>query len=191
MPPAEPGQFRKLGERVRIKGDFLTYVQATFVDPNGFTFERDIVRHPGAVCIVPLEDDQATVRMLRQYRGAVDRLVLELPAGKLDVPGEEIAHAARRELIEEIGADCRTLSFLGTFYNSPGFTDEATHCYLAEGLIETVRDTQGPEEAHMSIEKITLDEVAKLFSSGELSDAKSLIALQLARATLEDRATRR
>lgn len=188
MPGTDRPGFRQIGERERSRGHFLRYVSATFVDPDGFTFEREIVRHPGAVCVVPLEADRKSVLMVRQYRGALDRLVLELPAGKLDVAGEALEVCARRELIEEIGREATQLTELGQFFNSPGFTDEQTTCFLAEGLIEVAHAREGVEEQHMTIEAIALDSVRELFLKGELFDAKSLIAIGLARALLAERA---
>ncbi len=187
MQPADRPGFRQIGERQRLGGAFLRYVNATFVDPDGFTFEREIVRHPGAVCIVPLEADGKSVLMVRQYRGALDRMVLELPAGKLDVPGEAPELCARRELIEEVGREATSLTELGRFHNSPGFTDETTTCYLAEGRLEVQHARQGVEEQHMTIESIPLAAVPELFASGELSDAKSLIAISLAERVISTR----
>jgi len=186
MAPAESGEFRLLGERTRYDKSFFTLVTGTFIDPSGFTFERDIVRHPGAVCIVALDADRH-VLMLRQYRGSVDRVVLELPAGKLDVPGEPNELAARRELAEEIGVAADTVTELGRFFNSPGFTDEETICYLAEGLTEVGRDTQGVEEAHMTVERVPLAHIWELQDKGELVDGKSIIAIALAERLLAAR----
>jgi 8-oxo-dGTP pyrophosphatase MutT (NUDIX family) len=184
-----PGEgFRLLGERERFAGGFLRLVTGTFVGPDGFTFERDIVRHPGAVCVVPLEDDGVHVMLVRQYRAAIGEALLELPAGKLDVAGEPPEDCARRELIEEIGSDTRSLVELGWFYNSPGFTDERTWCFLAEGLIADRRSAQGVEERHMTIERVRLGDVDGLVAAGQLIDAKSLIGLFLARSLLASRA---
>jgi hypothetical protein len=82
MPSADVPEnpFRHLGEREQLDGGFFRFVTGTFVGPDGFTFEREIVRHPGAVCIVALEDDHRSVLMIRQYRAAVDVGLLELPA---------------------------------------------------------------------------------------------------------------
>lgn len=187
--PADPGGFRRIGERERIGLGFLSVVSGTFVAPDGFTFERDVVRHPGAVCVVPLERD-GTVVCVRQYRSAVDELVLEIPAGKMDVPGEPPEAAARRELVEEIGYEAETLTHLVTFYNSPGFTDETTHCFLGEGLREVGRATEGIEEHFMTVERVPLDEVLTLVASGALVDGKSILSMLVAKKLLDDRATR-
>lgn len=187
MASPEPGGFRRIGERPRFQGAFIRLVLGTFVDPDGFTFERDIVRHPGAVCIVPLRAD-GEVLMVRQYRAPIDAPILELPAGKLDVPGEAVETSARRELLEEIGYEAATLTPLGRFYNSPGFTDELTFCFLAEGLASAPRATQGVEEHHMTVEHVPLEEAFALVERGELVDGKSMIGLSLAREHLRARA---
>ncbi|HLI14896.1 MAG TPA: NUDIX hydrolase [Acidimicrobiales bacterium] len=185
--PAETAGFRWIGERVRYVGSFITLVQGTFVAPDGFTFERDVVRHPGAVCVVPLERD-GSVLMVRQYRAPLDAFVLELPAGKLDVAGEAPERCARRELVEEVGREAGAMTHLVSFYNSPGFTDERTACFLAEDLRPVARDHQGVEERHMTVEAVPLDALFELVDAGELVDAKSIIALVLARRALAGRA---
>ena len=170
--------FRFLGERIRHQGFFFSLVTGTFLDPRGFTFEREIVRHPGAVCVVAIEGD--SVLMVRQYRGAVDGDILEIPAGKLDIPGEELEVAARRELAEEIGKEAGKLTHLGTFYNSPGFTDERTSCFLAEDLLEVGHDAHGIEEEYMAIIAVPLQEFWAKVEVGEIEDAKTIIAVTLA-----------
>ena len=102
------GAFRQIGERARYSGERLQVVIGTFVGPDGFTFDREIVRTFDAVCVVPLESDREHVLLVRQYRGPVDQALLELPAGKLDVPGEPPEQCAARELAEEVGAADRS-----------------------------------------------------------------------------------
>ena len=109
----ERAAFRQIGERPRYTAELLRVVTGTFVGPDGFTFERDIVRTFDAVCVVPLESDRDHVLLVRQYRAAVDRPLLELPAGKLDVPGEAPEVCAARELAEEVGAEAGRLTELG------------------------------------------------------------------------------
>jgi ADP-ribose pyrophosphatase len=186
MPSAELPEtpFRHLGERERLDAGFFTVVTGTFVGPDGFTFEREIVRHPGAVCVVALEGDRRSVLMIRQYRAAVDVGLLELPAGKRDVPDEDPALCAGRELAEEIGREASSMTEVARFYNSPGFTNEETICYLAEGLREVPREAHGVEEEHIVIESVLLADVEELMSSGALVDAKSIIGLLAARSAL-------
>jgi ADP-ribose pyrophosphatase len=180
----EGGRFRQIGQRARFDGGFFQVVTATFVGPDGFTFEREVVRHPGAVCVVPLEADGRHVLMIRQYRGAVDRNVLELPAGKRDIPDEDPAVCASRELVEEIGREAGSMTEVARFYNSPGFSDEETICYLAEDLVERERQAHGVEEEHLTIERVWLGDVEELMAAGDLIDAKSIVGLIAARATL-------
>ncbi len=187
MPQAQPPDgepFRKIGERTRFDGGFFRVSTATFVGPDGFTFEREVIRHPGAVCAVPLEDDRRHVLMIRQYRGAIGEAVLELPAGKRDVDSEDPKDCMARELVEEIGREAREITEVARFYNSVGFSNEETICYLAEGLVECEREAHGIEEEHLTIERISLDDVEELMAAGDLVDAKSIIGLVAARAAL-------
>lgn len=185
--PSPDARFRRIGERERVPGSFIRLVVGTFVDPDGYTFEREIVRHLGAVCVVPLDPDGAHILCVRQYRAPLDAFVLELPAGKMDVPGELVELCARRELAEEVGQDAETMTELGRFYNSPGFTDELTTCFLAEGLREVGRSTQGVEEHHMTIERVPLADFWDLVGDGRIRDAKTIIGVGLAERLLAAR----
>jgi len=176
--------FRQIGERSRYSGERLRVVTGTFVGPDGFTFEREIVRTFDAVCVVPLESDREHVLLVRQYRGAVDQALLELPAGKLDVPGEAPELCATRELAEEVGAEAGTLTELGRFFNSPGFCDELTYCFLAEDLKVGARAADGIEEEHLVVERVSLGSVEELVAAGDIADAKTVVGLLLARSFL-------
>jgi len=178
------GAFRQIGERSRYAGERLRVVVGTFVGPDGFTFEREIVRTFGAVCVVPLEDDREHVLLVRQYRGAVDQALLELPAGKLDVPGEAPELCAARELAEEVGAKAERFRELGQFLNSPGYCDELTFCFLAEGLKVGTRAADGIEEEHLVVERVSLDMIEELIASGDIADGKTIVGLFLARSLL-------
>jgi ADP-ribose pyrophosphatase len=175
--------FRRLDERVLHRGPVITLATATFVDPDGQTFERQVVRHPGAVAVVPLVDDD-TVLLVRQYRSSVDELLLEIPAGKLDVEGEAPEAAAARELEEEVGRRAGRLERLVSFYNSPGFCDEVGLVFLGCDLEESAVSAQGVEERHMTIEPVLLDEVPAMIADGRLKDAKTIIGLLLTRQRL-------
>jgi len=167
-----------------LDGGFFKVVTARLVGPDGFIFEREIIHHPGAVCIVPLEADGRHVLMIRQYRAAVGHAILELPAGKRDVPDEDPTLCASRELVEEIGREPSLLTEIAQFYNSPGFCDEKTICFLATGLRECPREAHGAEEENLTIERIDLADVEELMAAGDLIDAKSIIALTAARTVL-------
>ena len=176
--------FRKLSERVVHEGVLITTVEATFADPSGETFERDLVHHPGAVSVVAVLGGGDQVLLVRQYRAAVDRTLLEIPAGKRDVDGEPPEVTAGRELEEEVGMRAGNLRKLAEFYNSPGFCDEHSHVFLATELEEVEVTAHGVEEEHMTIETVALADVPRLIASGELVDAKSIIGLTLAREAL-------
>jgi ADP-ribose pyrophosphatase len=176
--------FRKLSERTVFTGSLISVAQATFEGPDGKTFERDVVHHPGAVDVVPVLDDGRTVVMVRQYRAAIDGDVLEIPAGKRDVHEEPPEVTAARELEEEIGMEAGRIELLARFLNSPGFCDEESFVYLARDLTPCGNSLQGIEEQHMTVEHISLDDVPELIRSGRLVDAKTIIGLLLAREAL-------
>ena len=174
--------FTPVGERHGWQGRVVSLAVAEIKAPDGSIYEREIIRHPGAAVIVPLDGEE--VIMIRQYRAAVNRELLEIPAGKLDSQDEPPELTARRELEEEIGKQAGSLELLAAFHNSPGFCDEITHCYLATELVDTDRHPHGIEEEHMAIERIKLADVPDLVASGELIDAKSIVGLMLARERL-------
>lgn len=175
--------FRVVGSTPRGRAAFLELDELQVEGPDGDRFSRAVVRHPGAVVVVPVEGEHAL--LVRQYRAAVGGTILEVPAGKRDVPGEAPETTAARELEEEIGRRPGTLTKLCEFYNSPGFTDEYTHLFCATDL-ETLPAARGVsvEERAMTIEPVALDTVPDLIAAGELIDAKSIIGLTLTRALL-------
>jgi ADP-ribose pyrophosphatase len=179
--------FHKISERTVFEGTLITVAQATFEGPDGDRFERDVVHHPGAVSVVPVLDGGTSVLLVRQYRAAVERELLEIPAGKRDVDGEGAELTAHRELEEEVGMRAGRLELLGEFYNSPGFCDEHAFVYLARDLEPCATSFQGIEEQHMTIEEVALADVPRLIAEGELVDAKSIIGLCLAREALAAR----
>ena len=177
-------QFRKLAEREVHTGQLISVAVGTFATPDGEEFERDVVHHPGAVSVVPVVDEGTAVLMVRQYRAAIDRDLLEIPAGKRDVTDEPPELTARRELEEEVGMRAGRIEKLAEFYNSPGFCDEHSFVFMALDLEQCEMSAQGVEEQHMTIEKIALDDVPGLIAAREITDAKSIIGLCLAREAL-------
>jgi len=176
--------FRVVDSTARGRAGFLELVELRVEAPDGEPLTRAVVRHPGAVVMVPVEGDE--VILVRQWRAATERSLLELPAGKRDVPGEEPEATAARELEEEIGRSPGRLTKLAEFYNSPGFSDEYTHLYCATELAATERRAVSPEERTMDIERVRLDDVPALIAARELVDAKSIIGLLLVRQLLAD-----
>ena len=184
MPRPDTG-FSITAEKELYKASFFSVVADEITAPDGHSYERQIVRHPGAVAIVAIEGAEAV--MIRQFRVPLRREILEVPAGKLDVPGEPPEQCARRELAEEVGRTAARWTLLGEMDNSPGFTDEHTFCYLAEELTEVERDTQGVEEQFMTVEHVPLTDLWSLVESGDLVDAKTIIAMALAERELARR----
>ena len=176
--------FRKLAEREVYRGPLISVASASFEAPDGSVFERDVVHHPGAVSVVPVVEEGTAVLMVSQYRAAVGRELLEIPAGKRDVDGEAPEVTARRELAEEVGMRAGRLERLGEFFNSPGFCDEHSIVFLALDLEPCPVDYQGVEEEHMTVQTVAFDAVPELIRSGSLVDAKSIIGVCLARDAL-------
>jgi len=142
--------------------------------PDGSEGYREIVEHGGAVAIVPLVDEQ--VYFVRQYRKPVEKVLLEIPAGRLE-PGESPAACARRELTEEIGFWPRRLQQLAFFYSSPGFTNEIIHLYLAQEL--KVKQAVKDEGEFLDVVKMPLAEALKKVACGEITDGKTMTGLLL------------
>ena len=176
--------FRKLDEREIYRGPLISVAAGRFESPSGERFERDLVHHPGAVSVVPLLAGEREVVLVRQYRAAIDRLLLEIPAGKRDVADEPVEITARRELEEEIGMRAGRVEPLAEFFNSPGFCDEHSFIFLARDLEPVTASAQGIEEEHMTIEHVALDAVPDLIATGDLVDAKSIIGLLVTRERL-------
>jgi len=180
--PHTPG-FRHLGDELRFAGWRISLVRAAFEAPDGTRFTRDVVRHPGAVAVVPVTD-RDTVLLVRQYRGPVDRELLEIPAGTRDVDGEPPEDTARRELEEEVGVRAGSLELLATVFNTPGFCDEATCIYLAGELTPGTAARHGAEEHFLEVVEVALADVDDLATRGMLMDAQTVLGLLLARQAL-------
>jgi ADP-ribose pyrophosphatase len=174
--------FRVVSSTAVAEAGFLTLETRHVVGPDGAEFDRHVVRHPGAVVVVPVDGDDAL--LVRQFRAAVDGDLLELPAGKRDVPGEPPATTAARELAEEIGRTASRMQLLGEFYNSPGFTDELSFVFLATGLTEGERHAVTDEEAAIEVVRVPFADVDALVADGTIRDAKTMIGLLLARGRL-------
>lgn len=142
-----------------------------------------VVRHPGGVGVLPLHPD-GTVSLIRQLRPAVDKWMLELPAGRLD-PGEDPEKCGLRELAEETGIAAARLESLGSIYSSPGVFDEIVHLFLATDLVQGDADP----ECYEDIEVVTLPlrQAVLMACSGEISDAKTAMALFRAEALIGSR----
>ncbi|WP_421122037.1 NUDIX hydrolase [Aquihabitans daechungensis] len=133
---------------------------------------------------MPLLDDGATVLLVRQYRGPIDRYLLEIPAGLCDVDGEEPEATARRELVEEVGRKAGALELLAGYFPAAGFSDQFVRLYLATDLTEVPADRQGVEEQDMTIEEFPLAGLDEAIASGTLADSKTIMGLLMVRDRL-------
>ncbi len=143
--------------------------------PGKGTVRREMVVHPGAVLILPLLDPQRIV-MIRNYRYAVERELLELPAGTLEPP-EPPRQCAARELEEETGYQSAEIEPLCRFYTSPGFTDELMHVYVARDLTRTRQDLQDNEQ--IQVEIMRYDDAIRATLDGRIQDGKTIAALHV------------
>lgn len=142
---------------------------------DGLNVRREIVAHPGAVVMLPV-DGEGRILWVRQHRWAAQRVLLELPAGTLE-EGESPEETARRELMEEAGYAAATWERLGGFFSAPGFCSEYLHAYLATDLTEQQAD--GDEDEDIEVVPLTLEESLARIDAGEVEDAKSLSAVLL------------
>jgi ADP-ribose pyrophosphatase len=144
--------------------------------PNGKHSKREIIKHPGAVAVIAVTDENKVV-MVEQYRKALERTIVEIPAGKLE-KGEEPEICARRELEEETGYECSSLELLTSFYTSPGFADEIVHVYVAKGVTKKEDAAGLDEDEFVNLEELTLEEALKYVTEQKIFDAKTIFAVQ-------------
>jgi 8-oxo-dGTP pyrophosphatase MutT (NUDIX family) len=167
--------FERLDSETVYDGKFISVVRGTFRHEDGEVVTRELVHHPGAVGIVVLDDDQQLwfVRQPREPIGVPD--LLEIPAGKLDVEGEDPLEAGRRELAEEIGKRAAHWTSLGAFYTSVGFADEIIHLFLATGISDVPERPAVEENERIHVEVRPLSDLDAILT--ETMDSKTLIAL--------------
>lgn len=168
--------FRALDSDVVYDGWVMSVARARFEAPDGTRFERDVISHPGAVAVVPVVGQD--IVLVRQYRPALDALLIEIPAGLRDVEGEPPIETAQRELIEEIGMSAGTLTPLAAIHNAAGFCNEQIHMFIGTDLVAVEREvTESPEEVAMEIFRVPLREARAMIGRGEITDAKTIIGV--------------
>ncbi len=177
-------RFEQTGTETIHEGVFFSVLRKRFRHEDGEEVEREIVSHTGAVGIVVLDGkDLWFVRQPREAIGSPD--LLELPAGKLDEEGESPLETAKRELAEEIGKQASDWQSLGSFYTSPGFTDEEVHLFLAMGISDVDERPKVEHDERIDVDIRPLSELDAILA--EAKDSKTLIGL----ARLKERLTRR
>jgi ADP-ribose pyrophosphatase len=161
--------------KVVFKGPVFSIESGTLREPGGVRARRDLIRHSGSVAVLPV-DHEGRVTLIRQYRAAFKRHVIELPAGRID-PGETVLRAARRELEEEAGLAARRWERLLRILPTPGFCDETVTIYRATGLFERVSEPD-PDE-RIELLTMSLAGALALLARRKIEDAKTVVALLL------------
>lgn len=141
--------------------------------PNGKLAGREVVYHPGGVCVLAL-DEQGNVPLVRQFRYPIQRLLLELPAGKLDKEAEDQLEAAKRELSEETGVEAGEWTYLGSMLASPGFCDEKIHMYLARDIKHSRQHLD--EDEFLNVEVMPFATLLEQVMDGTIEDGKTVAA---------------
>jgi len=175
------GEHETLERRSIFEGKILRVYLDRVRLPNGREAEREVVLHWGAVGMVPLDED-GHVFLVRQYRHATGKILVEIPAGKL-AAGEDPLDCARRELMEEIGYSAGEWTRLATFYTSPGFSDVTLHLCLARGLRAGKADPD--EDEFLEIMRVPLVETMAMIARGEIEDSKTICGLALTSLMLQ------
>lgn len=166
-------EYKKLKQDLIYKGRIIELYKDTVQLPNGKQVEWDFVKHKGASAIVAVDQD-GKLLMVRQYRNAIDRMSLEIPAGGIDI-GEKPEEAALRELQEETGYCAQNITHLIDVETAVGFTNETIYVYLATGLIEKEQNLD--EDEFVTIERYEVEELLDQIIKGEIKDAKTIAAV--------------
>jgi ADP-ribose pyrophosphatase len=181
VPERDPLTERVVASEVVHRGKYMVFHVDTIERSDGSRGKRDLVDHPGAVAVLAL-DGEGRVLMVRQWRVAAGRALLEIPAGTLDVHEgvtEDPDVAARRELEEETGHRAGTWRKLAAFWTAPGFASEFMHLYLATDLVPVVDDTRltPDEDEELELRHLPVDEALALVETGGIADAKSILGI--------------
>lgn len=171
--PLEAMEEKTVSSENIFDGKVLHVRRDNIILPNGVAATREYCHHNGAVCVIPLTEDEEVI-CVRQYRYPFHEVLLEIPAGKLDSPDEDPDDAVRRELREETGAVSEKITYLGKYFPSPAILDESISMYLAEGL--TFGETDFDEDEFIETVRVPLSELLEMTMRGEIRDGKTQIA---------------
>lgn len=177
------GEVKASSEEI-FDGLVLHVMNDTVTLPNGNTATRELIRHIGAVCVVPVTDDNKVI-MERQFRYPIDRVITEIPAGKLDAIDEDRLSAAKRELREETGYEADEWIDMGLYYPAPAYSDEKITMYLARGLKKGSRDLD--EDEFLNITEIPLDTLVDDIMAGRITDGKTQVAILKASTIIKNK----
>lgn len=166
-------EFKRLSRDLIYNGSIIDYYKDTIQVPNGNVVKWDFIGHKGAAAIVPVTED-GKILIVRQYRNALDRYTLEIPAGGLN-PGEDTKVAATRELEEETGYKSDDISFLVSIYTTVAFCNEKIDIYVAKNLIPSKQNLD--EDEFIDVKAFTVDELCAKIFAGEIQDSKTICAI--------------
>ncbi|MCP3032646.1 NUDIX hydrolase [Halobacillus sp. A1] len=158
-----------------FKGKIIDLNVDTVTLPDGNTSKRELIKHPGAVAVIAVKEDGKII-FVEQYRKALGKSTLEIPAGKLE-KGEEPLITARRELEEETGYTSDNLELINSFYTSPGFADELVHIYFTDDLRKLEENVEGDEDEFVELAELDIEEAVQLEKEQRIHDAKTSYAL--------------
>lgn len=164
---------KSIEQKEVFNGKVLKMITEIVELPNGKEGYREIVKHPGAVAVLAI-NDKGNVVLVEQYRRAVDKILFEIPAGKLE-KGENIDIAVQRELEEETGYKARKFTYLGKIYTAPGFTDEVIHIYKAEELYKG--KVNRDEDEFINVIEMSIEDIKKAIKEGNILDSKTISSI--------------
>ena len=167
-------QYKRLGRELVAKGAIIDYYQDTMLIPNGNTAKWDLIDHKGAAAVVAVRED-GKILMVRQYRNALERETLEIPAGGLNGKEEPTEHAAMRALEEETGYQCDHLELINSIYTTVAFCNETIDIYLARNLRPGKQHLD--EDEFLNVEAYSLEELKQMIFECKIQDSKTICGI--------------
>lgn len=164
-----------LKSKVIFEGNIIDVYLEEVLLPDGNRSSREIVKHPGAVALVSLSPNKKLI-LVEQYRKPLNKQIIEIPAGKIEV-NESKETTAHRELEEETGYKAKKLKHIQSFYTSPGFADEFIHLYYTDEVIKLEVKPRGDADEFIQIHEVSLEEAEELIKEGKIIDAKTIYAI--------------
>lgn len=166
---------KTLKREILFEGKIIELALDQVALPNGGTAERELIFHNGGVGIIAITEEDKLL-LVKQFRKPLERVILEIPAGKID-PGEDPAETAYRELEEETGYTSEQLDFVAAMYLSPGFANEKLHLYYTNQLIQVENPLPQDEDEVLELYALTLEEAKAAIETEEICDAKTIYAI--------------
>lgn len=167
-------EFKRLKRELVYKGAIIDFYKDTIQVPNGNIVKWDFIGHKGAAAVLPVRED-GKILMVRQFRNALDRYTLEIPAGGLNSPEEPMIEAAARELEEETGFCCDRLEFLISIYTTVAFCNERIEIFLAKDLVPGKQHLD--EDEFINVEAYDVEELCQMIYEGKIEDSKTISAI--------------